>query len=174
MRGWKLFSFLTGKMCNSVLVEEINLFHRQHRLIPPTNHTTNSQQVNCDIVTLFLPVYLRASWRSSPVSSVIRSLNSDTHWSPTSGHTPRRNRSSVHTVTTHLPSKVHPCSSGRLFTSSWPFQLENEKFWGCVWWFPGIGYLSDVSNFSDGTCLQNEAMSVQMGAFSTCYFYSIF
>lgn len=60
-----------------------------------------------NIVTLYLPVYFRASWRSSPVSPVIKSLSSDTHWSHTSGHTPRRNRSSVRTVTTHQPSKVN-------------------------------------------------------------------
>lgn len=60
------------------------------------------------ILSLCLPVYSRASWRSLPASSATRSSNSDTPWLPTSGHTPRRNRSSVHTVNTRQPSKVNP------------------------------------------------------------------
>lgn len=50
--------------------------------------------------------YAPTSWRSLPVSSVTRSLSSDTRWFPTSGLTLRRNLFIVHTVTTHRPSKV--------------------------------------------------------------------
>lgn len=75
-------------------------------MIITANYTSTCK---CNFLTLCLPVYFRASWRSLPVSSVTKSLSSDTHWSPTWGHTPRRNHSSVLTVTTHRPSKVDQC-----------------------------------------------------------------
>lgn len=56
---------------------------------------------------MFLSVSSTASWRSLPVSFVTRSLNLDTHWLPISGHTRRRNLSSVHTATMHQASKVN-------------------------------------------------------------------